>query len=564
MLKKIVVFLSLTISLLCLAEPAINAATPEVNDNQLFRNEVVQYLRQVAAHTALGAAAPAGAALDARWSRAHQTIDWTVHITAYRKGAEIGRGDAHGPGLADALRSAVEIFLLDAAAAIASNDDLEQLRFKVSFDYFPARTFSIIEYQGQGLELLSNRVAVRRINADMIKQQVNDSQRYLLDVMHPQLHGFYKNYNAGDNRHDSHLRTIYSSSSLYSLLKLYQLNRDPELEKNFRPIADFILARQIKAGENAGGFYYSIDPKTQKPSCLIVVGTASKSIFTLLELDRFYKNAPQYLQAARKAGDWLLTMVKADGRVSPTASCAQGAWRYEQKQSMLYSGQVLAALSRLTATTGDRRYLEGAGRIARRFIAEIERQGLLLGDDYRPPNSISSSWALMSLIDYAKINSGPEYRQLISRLGAMLIARQINNPDDAFNAGRYQDTISTSGNGWINEVMGNLYGFCVNERMPDCGPYRQAMIASSRWLLQNAYTEANSYETKNPAKAAGGFIRNFRLRYVRTDAVCHGVNSLISLLQITGPGESLSLELPEQPLAEILHMLRAGNSILAI
>jgi len=54
------------------------------------------------------------------------------------------------------------------------------------------------------------------------------------------------------------------------------------------------------------------------------------------------------------------------------------------------------------------------------------------------------------------------------------------------------------------------------------------------------------------------------MRYVRTDAVCHGINSLISMLRIAEPGEALSLELPERPLAEILPLLRAGNGFPAL
>lgn len=534
------------------------------SDSQQFRDQVLQYLRQIAAHSMHGTTAPAGAELDRRWSRGYQTIDWSVHVTAYRAGSAIGHGDAHDRGLAATLRAAAAAALPDTTVSSASDTDPAPIRFKVSFDYFPARTFAFIDYQGRGLELLGNRVAVRRIDTAMLQRQLQASQGYLLRVLHPELHGFYKFYNAGEDKHETRLRTIYTASGLYTLLKLYQFSHDPQLESNFRPIADFILANQIRTGPNAGGFYYSLNPKTGQHDCLVVVGTASKSIFTLLELDRFYKTVPRYLQAARQAGAWLLGMIKDDGRVRSSASCAKGGWHYQQKQSFLYSGQVLSALSRLTAVTGEQRYRAGAERIARRFTAEIGRQGLLLGDDYRPPNSISTSWALMSLIDYARINNGPEFRELIARLGGLLLARQIDDAGDAYNAGRYQDAMTASGNGWINEVMGNLYDFCVNEHLADCQAYRGAMLQTSRWLLQNAYSEANGYEIKNPVKATGGFIHNFRMRYVRTDAVCHGVNSLISMLRIAGPGEELSLELPERPLAEILPLLRAGNGFPAL
>jgi len=49
--------------------------------------------------------------------------------------------------------------------------------------------------------------------------------------------------------------------------------------------------------------------------------------------------------------------------------------------------------------------------------------------------------------------------------------------------------------------MGNLYDFCMNEHMTGCQAYRGAMLQTRRWLLQNAYSEANGYEVKNPLRA---------------------------------------------------------------
>ncbi|PPA80556.1 hypothetical protein C4A76_26530, partial [Brevibacillus laterosporus] len=77
-----------------------------------------------------------------------------------------------------------------------------------------------------------------------------------------------------------------------------------------------------------------------------------------------------------------------------------------------------------------------------------------------------------------------------------------------------------------------------------------------------AYTPQNSYNVKNPERAIGGFITNFTTRTVRTDAVCHGVNSLIMLLSTSGDGNKPLINLPERPLIEILPLLRAGNGFL--
>jgi hypothetical protein len=92
--------------------------------------------------------------------------------------------------------------------------------------------------------------------------------------------------------------------------------------------------------------------------------------------------------------------------------------------------------------------------------------------------------------------------------------------------------------------------------MPECQRYLQATILTSRWLLQNAITPENAYNIKNPKQAVGGFIFSYSNPIVRTDAVCHGVNSLLSLVENAQKEELLNL--PEQPLEQLLPSLRGG------
>lgn len=546
------------------SEPMAQTNTTFVPDegNQEFRDQIIKFVREAATKTIEANPKKSLDALDAKWNNYYQKTDWSVQVSAYHHGVKIGEGAAHGSLLSDTLSTATQISLSQLSADKLTADTRDQYRFKVSFDYYPARFYSFIEYQQQGLELTGKLVAVRALTTQQLQEQINLSEHYLLRAMHPQLHGFFKFYNAAEDKSEPLLRTIYSSSSLYTLLKLYALNHDPKLEQKFKPIAQFILSNQIKEGPNAGGFYYGYNPETDKKTCAVVVGTASKTIFTLLELNHLYSHDPIYLVSAKKAGDWLLTMVRKDGKVSPAALCNKKGWRYRHKQSLLYSGQVLSALSRLYATTDDKRYLDGATLIASYFVGLVNNNGTLLGDEYRPANSISTSWVMMSLIDFAKINADPMYRHLIELLANRILSRQITNKEDIYSNGRYLDAMTTSGNGWINEVMGVLHDFCIANSMPECQRYQQAMILTSRWLVQNAYSAQNTYNVKNPAHAIGGFITNFTTQTVRTDAVCHGVNSLVNLLMLVGDKDSVLINLPEKPLQEVLPLLRAGNGFL--
>lgn len=527
--------------------------------NDLFRDEVIRFVHGVALNQIENKPLDELKSIDKNWNNRYQTSNWTVQITLYCKGSQIGQGQDHDASLSQALTEATKKALNQSSSQPLSIDKLKQYRFKITFYYHPSQVYSFIEYEDKGLELTGSKVAVRTLSKNNVQEQVNNSQHYLLASLHPQLHGFFKFYNAATDTQETLLRTIYSASSLYSLIKLYQLKQNPELETHFKPIADFILSNQVTDGPNAGGFYYGYNPAKQKKTCIVVVGTTSKTIFTLLELHQFYPEEPKYLKAAVNAGNWLLTRVDGNGLVSPVASCATGKWINRSQQSFLYSGQVLSALSRLYKVTKDPRYLQGADKIAKHFLAEVESQGTMVGDDYRPANSISSSWVMMSLIDYAKVNTEAKYLTTIQNIAKTIISRQILNPGDIYNNGRYLDAMTASGNGWINEVMGVLYTFCKDKQLGSCEQYHQAILHSSRWLIQNAYSLQNTYNVKNPTRAIGGFMTNFTSNTVRTDAVCHGVNSLIMLLESLGTDEQVLLNLPERPLIEILPLIRAGN-----
>lgn len=562
-----IIYVLILISCTSFASPPSMLLSPQhfVPDatNTEFRNTVIRFIRGVAIqhlnHTSLQQLNT----LDAQWSNAYQKTDWSVTLSVYRDGQQVGSSRVHGNDLDATLKKATELALHNHKLDKLSPNELGDYRFKVDFDYYPAHLYSFIEFGDEGLELVGSRVAIRKLDKAAIKEQIAQSQAYLLRSMHPTLHGFFKFYDAAHDKKESLLRTIYTSSSLYTLIKLYKLTQDPSLEVLFKPIAQFILSEQLNTGPQAGGFYYGLKPKTQKNSCLVVVGTTSKTIFTLLELHHFYPSDPTYLKAATKGGDWLLTMIDKNGKVTPIANCAEGTWTYNRKHSFLYSGQVLSALSRLYNETHDSRYYDGALKIAQQFLKEFDRQGPLVGDEYRPANSISSSWMMMAFIDFAKINEDKVYVSAIERIANTLLSRQITSRYDIFSNGRYLDAMTTSGNGWINEVMGNLYQFCQEKQLSNCERYRKAIILTSRWLLQNAYTPENTYNVKHPTQAIGGFMTNFTTQTVRTDAVCHGVNSLIALIGITGSTNHPLLVLAERPLPEILPLLRAGNGFIS-
>jgi len=525
--------------------------------HQQFRNQVIKYVRDFAFSRTDKAPVDELNQLEEDWDNSYQNTHWKIQITAYYQGEIIGENKSTGKDLTETLRNATRLTMQN--QDVASISDPENYHFKINFDYHPSEAYTLVDFGDKGLEMQGNRVTVRYIDTNRLKQQVTESKAYLLRNMNPDYHGFFKFYDADKDERESLLRTTYSATALYTFIKLYQYQKDLELESYFKDIAQFLLDRQLKTGSNAGGFDYGYNPATDEDTCRIVVGTTSKTVYTLLLMHELYPKQEEYLNAATSAGDWLLSMVNENGEVSPIAECDSGNWEYKDKQSLLYTGQVLSALSRLYAITKNEHYLDGAKKIAGQLLTKVASEGAILGDDYRPANSISSSWVMMSLIDLAKVDPAPVYYRTIDQIAEALLARQIDNKDDAFSHGRYLDAMTTSGNGWINEVMGEMYQFCATEDIADCALYQEAMRRTSRWLLQNAYNKTNTFSVKNPKQAIGGFITNFNTQTVRTDAVCHGLNGLISLLHVEGNENKELVNLPERPLQELLPLLRAGD-----
>jgi len=102
--------------------------------------------------------------------------------------------------------------------------------------------------------------------------------------------------------------------------------------------------------------------------------------------------------------------------------------------------------------------------------------------------------------------------------------------------------------------MAETYRFCKEERGEDCDKYKEGVIKAIRWLIQNTYSEENTFFLKNPEKAIGGVFWNKLNKYVRTDSVCHALNGYIRIIDDLDKGSLLSV--PERPLEEILEKLR--------
>jgi hypothetical protein len=128
------------------------------------------------------------------------------------------------------------------------------------------------------------------------------------------------------------------------------------------------------------------------------------------------------------------------------------------------------------------------------------------------------------------------YKEIIFELSDIILGNQIEDPDDLSNYGRWNGAYSTSGNAWISEVMTEMYRFCKEQGRENCDKYKDAVVKAIRWLIQNTYSENNTSFLKNPERAIGGIFWNEQNKYVRTDSVCHALNSYTRIIDYLEDG----------------------------
>ncbi|GAI26749.1 unnamed protein product, partial [marine sediment metagenome] len=72
------------------------------------------------------------------------------------------------------------------------------------------QSFSFIEYNGEGKELIENLVIIRSLDKELILQKIEQGKEFLLRAVHEDEHGFYKKYDTLNDYFGNRLHTVYS------------------------------------------------------------------------------------------------------------------------------------------------------------------------------------------------------------------------------------------------------------------------------------------------------------------------------------------------------------------
>jgi rhamnogalacturonyl hydrolase YesR len=522
--------------------PKIEKPEKAKSDIDQFRDLCLKFVRKVAENYFDGEITLYPEKLEIRGN-------WEPCLTLYHQGEIKGEGKGENEILALALEEATLNTIKE-----LNKEALGEARFLVKFLY-PPDQFSFIEYNGEGKELIGDLVVIRNLDKEIILEKIEEGKEFLYRMMDEEEKGFHKYYYALKDELEDRLHTVYSASIIYTFLYIYDFENDEEILANIPDWGDFLLSMQNKSEKNEsyGAFHYSYYLDTKEKEKNFVVGTSALTIFTLLRLYEL-TNDSKYLESAKLAGDWLITMQETTDTIKPYLRYSDGRWLYGKKESLLYEGQVLSALSKLYKETQDKKYYDVVGKIAELFADKYEKEKGYVQGEYREKNPISNSWVVMSLMDFYRVNPDERYKNIIFELSEKILENQKNDTSDLLYYGGWGGAYSTSGVGWISEVMGETYRFCKEQNEKDCDKYKDSVIRATRWLLQNTYSEENTFFLKNPERTIGGVFWNQSNKYVRTDSVCHALNGYVRIINDLKAG--LLFPIPEEPLEEILNELK--------
>ena len=519
----------------------------QISETDQFRDSIIRFLRQTAGAYFSGEDInyPQGLEIES---------DWDVYVTTYYQGEKGIRSRGKGDLLSLALEDSVNNLL---KTGIFKQEDLEEIRFFVELPLSDNNYFSFIEHNGRGKEVIDELVVIRELDKDIILEMIQQGKEFLYRMENQDEHGFYKKYEALTDSFEDRVHTVYSASIIYTFLYIYDLEKDEEILTHLSDWADFLLFMQNKDQEDKryGAFSYSYYFNTREKEQRYVVGTSALSIFTLLRLYDL-TGEERYLDSAKLAGDWLITMQKEDGVMKAYTRYSDGRWVYGTKESLLYNGQVLSSLSKLYGATQEKKYYDAAKRIADHFAGKYEAVRGYVEGEYRTKNPISNSWIVMSLQDFHKVDGSDRYKDIVFELSSMVLKNQNTDPKDVLFNGIWNKAYSTSGIGWISEVMSETYRFCLDQERNDCENYKEAVVRGIRWIIQNTYSEENNFLPQNQERSLGGVFWNKDARYVRTDSVCHAVNGYVRIMDYLDEGNLVSL--PERSFKEILKDLRGS------
>jgi hypothetical protein len=344
-------------------------------------------------------------------------------------------------------------------------------------------------------------------------------------------------YFPNQDKSSSGYNIVRHAGSVYGLFEMWHL---AEEESVIKPDQDIYLDKASRAI----GFIYDAlkTPKNAKEKdrvCLIErnsceSGSNALALLTFLGRPEKDQIPAKYRTEIYRQNDeaimeglalTMVDMIDKNGKVFRRYSEAISQPKVK-KEPLYYPGEVMLALMSYYKATEDKRWLEAAEKIAERQIKWYKRDRFIVPDH----------WVMQAFRDLWRVTKKDKYAESAYAMATHYSSEQYpyifqGFPDYYGAWRRTDDTPRTTRAGSRSEALRGVMHLAW-ERGDDATVYEDSLLMAARHLMEQQYTERNSYWVPDFTRVRGAYPMGVVDNHIRIDNNQHALVGITGALEV--------------------------------
>ncbi|MEE2828047.1 MAG: AMMECR1 domain-containing protein [Myxococcota bacterium] len=331
---------------------------------------------------------------------------------------------------------------------------------------------------------------------------------------------------------------VRHAGSVYGLFEMYELaGREPALagereqyiEAASRAISYVYDAMKAPRTDEIGDRVCLLDERGRCES-----GSAALALLTFLvrpppeEIPAKYRSKiyrPEDAKIMEGLGLTLVDMIDSKGKIFRRYDEAKRL-DFVEKEPPYYPGEAMLALVRFYQATKDKRWLDGSMKIAARQVKRYKRKRM------RTPDH----WVMQAFLPLWQITRDESYAEMAYAMANHYSSENYETvwtpwPDYQGAWRRVDDLPRTTRAGSRSEALRAVVNLAW-ERGDDAKAWENSLLAAARHLMEQQFSERNSYWLANPGKVRGAYPMGVVDNHCRIDNNQHALVGMVGALQV--------------------------------
>jgi len=221
----------------------------------------------------------------------------------------------------------------------------------------------------------------------------------------------------------------------------------------------------------------------------------------------------------------LVDMIDRKGKVFRTYKQAM-TQDAVKKEPLYYPGETMLALMHMYGKTKDKRWLEATEKIAARQVKKYKRNRF----------GVPDHWVMQALYRLWSVTKNEKYATSAYAMATHYSSEQYPNvwspfPDYLGSWRRGSDTPRTTRAGSRSEALRAVVHLAW-EKGDDATVWEDSLVSASRHLIEQQFSDRNSYWLPNPAKARGAYRMGQVDNHCRIDNNQHILVGMAGALEV--------------------------------